>query len=146
MTQFTSAKEALDSLARTYGFSWTVEKGVFYARDDNGVVQSGEIEISTKSNPGFLLRAEPLLKPPQQDLYAVNITCTLNPFIGIMNKVHLISDINPHINGRYMVHNLTHTGDTHSSDWQSRIESQMQAQQNGQFAGAVLDSGQRVAH
>jgi hypothetical protein len=133
LTQFTSAKDALDNLSRTYGFSWTVDNGIFYALDDQGVLSSDSITLSPNRGPGYLMRVEPIMVPPNQATTGVNISTTLNPFINVGCAIKLESSTNPQLNKasninkhlkdiEYKVNSVTHSVDTHSSTADTRLE------------------------
>ena len=114
--------EALDKLSRVYGFSWRVENKVFYAIDNGTALKTGiKPVISTKS--GWLLRAEPMLAGPMQQRAGVSIHSLLNPLIRPGGLLTLESDLNPSLNRDYVVHNVSHSGDTHGQDWSTHIES-----------------------
>ncbi len=127
-------KDALDTLARTYGFSWWIDRGVFYAVDDQKALQVGQAVISHKN--GTLLRAEPMLSGPFQKQSGVTIRAVLNPSVNPGQTVKLESAVNPKLDGSYKVHSLTQAGDTHSSDWDMTIESL--------FQGAELAAGRNL--
>lgn len=134
-----SVSDAMDQLARVYGFSWRIENNTFYAQDDRNYV-GGKVHIGTKN--GFLLRAEPLLvTAPGQTIYGqsdpglmkgVMIQSVLNPLIEAGGIVVLDSSINPGINGEYKVATVTQSGDSHGSTWYSDVMSF-----NYDFAGNV---------
>lgn len=111
----------LDNLARTYGFSWWIDKGSFYAVDDQRPLIGKEVSISYKN--GVLLRAEPMLVGPYSKQNGVSIHSLLDPKIEVGYKVKLESSVNPNINGSWKVHTMTQTGDTHSSEWFCYIDS-----------------------
>ena len=113
--------EALDQMARIYGFSWWVDKGVFHALQDGQVFPSGMVLIS--SDNGLLMRAEPMLCAPFQKEMGVSIQSLLQPKIDIGRKVRLESNINPQLNNDYVVHILSHTGDSHGGNYSTFIES-----------------------
>lgn len=115
------APEALDRLARVYGFSWWVADGIFHALDDDKTFdETATIKISPESG---LLRAEPMLASPFQVQTGVTIQSLFNPYIQPGRSVILESKVNPNINRSYRVHTLHHEGDTHSSQWTTNIES-----------------------
>jgi len=110
----------LDSISRVHGFSWHVDNGVFYAvTDGKPLSSSGRVLI----DPQNLLQAEPMLASPMQVRAGVSISCMLNPNIVPNGVVSLQTALNENINGDYVVHNLSHSGDTHGQSWESRIES-----------------------
>lgn len=117
-----TVKSGLDQLSRVYGFSWSIQDGVFQAIDDTTALPSSLI-ISYKN--GMLKRAEPILMDPFQKQIGVTIECILNPALCPGKAVTLESSVNDKLNGTYKICILTHSGDTHSDQWESRIENWM---------------------
>ena len=117
-----TVKSALDQLSRVYGFSWSIQDGVFQAVDDRTALPSN-LTISYKD--GTLKRAEPVLMDPFQKQIGVTIECILNPALAPSKAVTLESAVNDKLNGTYKICTLTHSGDTHSNRWDSRIENWM---------------------
>lgn len=115
-----SARCVLNKLARSYGFNWWIDKGVFKAVSDLTGLVGSSVKIS--SSNGFLLRAEPILTSPFQIQSGVTISCLFNPLIEAGGIVQLESKINPALNGSYVVHSLSHSGDSHSNSWSSTTE------------------------
>lgn len=115
------ATEWLDRLARVYGFSWWINDGVFYAVGDKKALSGGEVLLSSAN--GFLSRIEPMLASPMQIQAGVSINSLFNPYLQPGKSVRVDSAINPKLNGSYKIHTLSHTGDTHSTQWTSSIES-----------------------
>ena len=113
--------EALDKLARVYGFSWWIDKGYFHALDDEQSISGGEVFLST--NNGFLFRVEPMLVSPMQVKAGVSVHSLFNPGIEAGKTVRIESTVNPQLNGSYKVHTLSHSGDTHGSQWDTHVES-----------------------
>lgn len=114
--------EGLDKLARVYGFSWWIDQGRFHAVDDGRALRGGSTPLISGVN-GFLLRAEPMLASPFQMKTGASIYSIFNPFVEAGRSVKLESSVNPDLNGVYKVHTLQHDGDTHSSQWQTNIQS-----------------------
>lgn len=127
----------LNKLAREHGFSWFVDNGVFYATTDDTPFDSNPVVISTDN--GYLIRAEPMFYGPAQGEVGVSITSVLNPLVDIKPgaRVVLKSTINTNLNNAtnpsnpdadrssrqgYIVTDLTHSGDSHSSQWQTHME------------------------
>ena len=115
-----SAQDALDKLARTYGFNWWVDKGIFKAITDQKGLTGSIVDIS--SDNGSLIRAEPILAAPWQIQYGVSITSLFNPLIEAGGVVNLKHALNPKLSGTYLVHSLSHNGDSHSSTWTTQTE------------------------
>jgi len=115
-----AVNEGLDKLARSYGFNWRVENKLFYANMHNQPWSSGRVLVSPDTG---LVRAEPMLAGPMQQKSGVSIHSLLNPYISPGGVVNLQTVMNPNLNGDYIVHSLSHCGDTHGSQWDSMIES-----------------------
>lgn len=109
------AADGLDKLARSHGFSWWVDNGVFFALDDKKTFAGAAIVISPDN--GFLLRAEPMLASPFQKQAGVSVHCLFNPYLNPGRTLELKSNLNPNLSGSYKIHTLEHAGDTHARDW-----------------------------
>lgn len=119
-TYYGSISDVLDEMSRYYGFSWTIRNGYFQAITDGYAFSSGAV-ISNKN--GFLIRAEPLLSFPMQWSRGVSVQSVLNPYVGSCFQFYLQSDMNPDwVDGHYVAHSVSHSGDTHSSNWNSNLE------------------------
>jgi hypothetical protein len=114
--------ESLDKLSRVYGFSWHIDNKVFYALSDKTPFGSGTPLISYKN--GFLLKVEPILTSPFQIRSGVTINSMLNPAIKPGGRVQVESKLSPELNNTYAAHSVNYSGDTHSNQWECRIESQ----------------------
>jgi len=114
-------KECLDKLARAYGFNWWIDRGNFRALSDMQSLSGSMVEISADN--GFLLRAEPLYSTVMQIVSGVTVTSLFNPLLMIKGMVRLKSNINPFLNGDHTIFSLSHSGDTHSSQWTTTAES-----------------------
>jgi hypothetical protein len=129
----------LNQLARTYRFSWNINaNNTFVAVHDDSAVVGNSITISAEN--GNLIRVEPMLNGPLSQQNGVTITSVLNPNIIAKttgSKVMVISSVNSDLNNTstaaitashdpnivhgYKVTEVTHTGDTHSTQWQSQL-------------------------
>ena len=117
-----SVSDALDRLARTYGFTWHINNGTFVAVDDKDSMKAYDIPVLSTEN-GYLMRCEPMLATPFQKQIGVTIKSLLHPGIEPSGNVIVKSSVNPKLSGTYTVHTLNHIGDTHSSEWASNVES-----------------------
>jgi hypothetical protein len=123
--------DCLFDLARIYGFHWTIIDGSFKAVPDRTPLLGNTIDIN--SADGFLLRAEPMLFSEFQIQSGIVIHTLLNPYIQCDGVINLTTAINPALNGSYLIWSLTHTGDTHSSQWETITETTLV--NNSQGAG-----------
>jgi hypothetical protein len=117
-----AAKNCLDRLARIYGFHYWFDNGVFHACDDAKVLSESAIPLVSYKN-GRLKRVEPILTTPFQQFSGVTVQALIDPNVLVGGSVQVESKINPSLNNRYQVTTLTMTGDTHSNEWDMRIES-----------------------
>jgi spore germination cell wall hydrolase CwlJ-like protein len=128
--------EELTKLARTYGFTWWIDKGIFYAMDDakafggySGKKAAEDFKGSVtmpliSGKTGTLLRAEPILIPPTLSTQSgVSVYSIFNPYVRYFDFYQLESTINEKLNGIWQVHYLQHYGDTHSDQWATEIRS-----------------------
>ena len=115
-----SAQDELNKLARTYGFNWWIDKGIFKAISDQKGFAGSIVTVS--SDNGFLIKADPILAAPWQIQYGVSITSLFNPLIEAGGVVNLKHALNPKLSGSYLVHSVSHNGDSHSSSWTTQTE------------------------
>jgi hypothetical protein len=115
----------LDILARHYGFSWSIQNGVFQAITDNtSNTKTYTISYKTKN----LHNASPIIDNELQIVKGIEIKATLDGRIIPGDQVNLVSEVNPELNGVYIVSRVTHVGDTHglSDNWTTTIQSYKQ--------------------
>jgi len=114
--------ESLDELSRTYGFTWWVDMTVFHALShDKHLFDPNPPVISGKN--GYLMRAEPVLSSPIPARTGVHVSSLFQPFVNFKSKFILDSAINLDLNGDYVAHTVSHTGDTHSNQWNTELQS-----------------------
>lgn len=110
--------ELLDSLADQWGFSWSVQNGVFQAIEDT---QSLTTEHTLSYRDGTLREIRPLLSGPMQIQTGVEVLTSLNAAILPGEKIKIESRINANLNGTYTVHEHDLAGDTHGDEWTSTL-------------------------
>ena len=115
-------RDRLDALGRTYGFNWGVNMGAFYAISHDNSFSDGSMPVISGKN-GYLMRAEPMLASPTEQMTGITVTSLFNPFVLPLHLFRLESLVNPDLNGDYKAHVISHTGDTHSSQWNTEIQS-----------------------
>lgn len=109
----------LDRLSRHWGFSWSIQNGVFKALPDEST--SGNLfEISTKL--GNLIHTTPRIDNVLQVVTGVEINSVLDPRIQPYDQVKLTSSVSPSLDGTYQITNLTHSGDTHGNQWVTNLQ------------------------
>jgi hypothetical protein len=114
------AAEILDQLADQWGFSWSVQDGVFQAVEDTQPLST----IHTLSyRDGSLREVRPLLSGPMQLQTGVEIRGGLNPGIRPGEQVRVESGLNKSLDGVYTVHEHDLAGDTHGDEWSSTLRS-----------------------
>lgn len=114
------AAEILDDLADQWGFSWSVQDGVFQAVLDTQPLGT----IHTLSfRDGSLREARPLLSGPMQIQTGVEILGALNPRVKPGEQIRVESGVNSSLNGVYTVHEHDLAGDTHGDEWSSTFRS-----------------------
>ena len=122
--------DSLNDLARTLGFTWWIEAGIFRAVSDPGATLGSNFSsqrvalVSYKD--GMLLRAEPQLSASvvYQTPTGVCFRSMLNSMVKCGEFVQLESNVNADIvNGTWMVQSANHTGDTKGGPWYTDAES-----------------------
>ena len=109
--------ESLNKLAHAYGFSWSIQDGVFQALAD-GQAFSNTLLVSAKQ--GTLLSAYPIMPQPMVGRQSIEITSLLIPEILPGGQIQLESEIDPRLNGTRVLHNLVHEGSPCETTWQTR--------------------------
>ena len=115
----------LDRLAREYGFTWWIDKGVFHAGEDGKPIASSGVVLS--EDKGVLFRVEPMLalsgpEAPRQTS-GISLQCLLNPWMDVGKAYALESKLNTNLNKTYYAHSVRHEGDTHSPQWATSVDS-----------------------
>ena len=110
--------DSLDSLAKAFKFSWSIQDGVFQAiDDDNGSRKLYVLDDAT------LISVSPLLNGQLQFKVGVDITTVLDARIVPGDKVQVKSSVSPDLNGIYIVDECQLTGESHGPTWTSQIKS-----------------------
>lgn len=114
--------DVLDDLATQYGFSWSVQNGVFQALSDQRVF--GRVfEISFENRN--LISASPITQDAADIRFqtGVEIVAILDARVSPGDSIDLTSSSNPQVNGRYKVHAVQFDGDTGDVSWTMTIQS-----------------------
>ena len=119
MTFSGRTKTILDKLARSWGFDWSVQNGVFKAIPDQAS-SNNTFEISTKL--GNLLHVTPRIDNVLQTVTGIEITAVLDPRLQPYDNVKLISTVAPELNNTYKITNLTHQGDIRGDIWVTNVQ------------------------
>ena len=108
--QFSGATaDQLNNLADQYGFSWSVQDGVFQAISDDR--DSGRSFLFTSDRN--LLSAAPLLNGPMADNVGVEITAKFDARMKPGDQMIIQSSVNPLLDGSYKVTSVNLQFDSH---------------------------------
>lgn len=108
--QFSGATaDQLNSLADQYGFSWSVQDGLFQAISDDR--DSGRSFLFTSDRN--LLSAAPLLNGPMADNVGVEITAKFDARMKPGDQMIIQSSVNPLLDGSYKVTSVNLQFDSH---------------------------------
>lgn len=108
--QFSGATaDQLNNLADQYGFSWSVQDGVFQAISDKR--DSGRSFLFTSDRN--LLSAAPLLNGPMADNVGVEITAKFDARMKPGDQMIIQSSVNPLLDGSYKVTSVNLQFDSH---------------------------------
>lgn len=113
------AQNILDNLADNWGFSWSIQNGVFQAYQDNRTSNRSFL-ISHRS--GTLISAVPILNGPLQQVTGVEITTRLDPRIIPGDSITLESNVAPDLDGEYKATTVEYNGDSHGTTWETKIQ------------------------
>jgi len=112
-------QQLLDTLTNEYGFSWSVQNGIFQAISDLKSLP----QIFLISPEVGLQSAQPLLSGPFMVRAGVEIQALLNARLNPGQSVNLVSKLDPTLNGPYKIHNLDFNGETHGEAWNMSLQS-----------------------
>ncbi|HBG77248.1 MAG TPA: hypothetical protein DDW84_00150 [Phycisphaerales bacterium] len=115
-----STKDFLDKLAKQYGFSWSIQDGVFQAIQDG---KSFGRNILISSDAKTLFNVAPILQSPMQVQTGVTISALLVPGLLPGDTVTVQSSVNPQLDGVYMAHTIAYNGDLFGNEWGMIIQS-----------------------
>lgn len=108
----------LQRLAREFGFSWTIDNGVFKAISDT-LTNGNLFNISSKD--GNLISATPRIDNVVQRFIGLDVETILDPRVSPGDLIRLESEVNPQLNNTYQVTTVAHVGDTHANVWSTSI-------------------------
>jgi len=114
-------KDLLDMMGRQYGFSWSIQDGIFQAVGDNVTLPGNPVVLN--GNDGSLISANPLLAGPLQITRGVRIKAILQPHVTVGKTVTVVNSANPGLDNDYKIHLIDFQGDTFSNDWFVDIQS-----------------------
>lgn len=110
--QFSGSSTAqLNKMADQYGFSWSVQDGVFQAVQDTR--DTGRIfSFSSERN---LISAQPLLNGPTADNVGVEIVAKFDARMKPGDQMIIDSSVNPSLSGTYKATSVTLAFDSHGA-------------------------------
>ncbi|MPW31994.1 hypothetical protein F9L16_23900 [Agarivorans sp. B2Z047] len=112
-------RDLLNRLADQYGFSWSIQDGVFQAIDDDksrGLVYRVD---------NILLNANPILNGPEQIKTGIEMSTILDPRIIPGDVVEVNPTVDEDLSGQYKVFDMVITGDSHGSAWNTTLTSKV---------------------
>jgi len=123
----TTAKLALDRVARAWNLEWSIQDGAVQVLDSDGTVDT--VELATVVGPTSGLLGSPSKtgqEGPRRSGSRVRkqrpgakFRCLLNPSIRPGRYVILQSDF---VSGSFKAQSVEHSGDTHGDDWTTEVE------------------------
>lgn len=118
MSDLTS--DILDDLATQFGFSWSIQNGVFQAVDD---LRSLNLKTVISADNNSLIKITPILNGVMQVKTGVEVTAILNPQVTPASRIDVRSNVSPDLNGIYKAHSIDYKGDTRGNIWEMVIQS-----------------------
>ena len=122
-------KDALDTMGRQFGFTWSVQNGMFYARGDQtetsiDTVNKTATQMATvlDGNFGSLISITPLLSGQLQAYVGARIKTFIQSGLEVYNYVSVINSVNKSLDNLYKIHVVDFRGDTFSDEWYCDIQ------------------------
>lgn len=116
-----ATREALNQLAQEYGFSWSVQNGVFQAVGDRTTLAGSLFELDGEQ--GGLIDISPILNGPMQIHTGVQIQSMYAPGAVPGSRIRVKSALKPNLSGEYRLTKVSYSLDTHSDAWTMNAES-----------------------
>lgn len=113
-----STKHALDKLADQFGFSWSINNGIFMATMDGKPIKTN-ILLDEKSG---LMNVSPRLSGPEQIQEGVDITCLYRQNIQPGHLIRVDSKISPELSGTYECHTIEYDLCPKENNWTMEIQ------------------------
>lgn len=123
----TTAKLALDRLARAWDFEWSIQDGAVQVLDRDGTVEPVTLAISLSPSTGLIGSpaktgqegARSAGSRKRKERAGAKFQALLRPSIRPGRYVLLESEF---VSGAFKVQSVEHSGDTHGNDWFSDVE------------------------
>lgn len=115
-----STREALDQQAREYGFSWSVQDGIFQALADNTCLPGPVLELDGDS--GGLIGISPQQSDSTQTRRGVSVQAIFTPGLLPGRRIQVKSRHSEGLNGLYRVNRLACRLDTGSTEWNMNLD------------------------
>ena len=125
---------ALKRLGDQFGFSWTIDNGVFFALMDN---QASRTIINLNSLSG-LRKVSPRLSGIMQTQVGVDIECLYRPGIASGQLVRIDASTSAELSGNYRAHTIEYDLCPKGEEWNMTITSMIQLMGDQPLTGGLL--------
>lgn len=113
----------MNELAYSYGFTWTIQRGMLYVFDDTSYRLRG-IGFPYLIDSHNLISCEPILVDGIGMVQSgIKVEALLDAAVLPGSIIEVNSAVYPQYGGRYMVHNADYSGGVTGSDWKMTLES-----------------------
>ena len=123
MTFYGRTATTLDQLASSFGFTWSIQDGVFQANMDGEINQPSQAIYEVSLRNRNLLKATPEIGENFMEQIGMKIEAILNPKCKCGDLIRLNSQVYPGFDGDYTIYNLSFNGGTKVTDWKMIIDS-----------------------
>ena len=115
-----SVRSALNQLASEFGFSWSIQEGIFRAVGDKAAFSGSCVELN--GGNGGLISVSPLQAGQGEERQGVALRAIYIPGVVPGGSIRLKSGITPQLNGEYRVATANYSLDTFSDEWCMDLE------------------------
>lgn len=115
-----STQNALTELADEYGFSWSIQDGVFQAVGD-AIGLSGPL-LTLNGENGGLVSVSPVQNGNEQNQGGVKVSALYVPGVLPGGMMRVNSSISPQFNGEYRISSASYSLDAKSDAWTMELE------------------------
>lgn len=110
-------KDALNNLAKQYGFTWSINDGVFKAKKDGKFTPSNII----LSDSNVLRKVSPRTDGPWSLQEGVDILARYMPNVGPWKQIKVISGLNKQMSRTYSCHQIEYSLAPKNNEWDMHI-------------------------